>query len=119
VVYANGDVGVCELHQPLGNLRQKTFWEIWSSPEAGRLRASIAAKECHCTTEVFLWSSIVYQPQHLARAALAARVWERPEPLAPGELAAAAGRPARPLEAEGLIGIGDIGEPSPRGPGRG
>ena len=31
VVYANGDVSVCEIHKPLGNLRQKSFWEIWNS----------------------------------------------------------------------------------------
>jgi len=85
VVYANGDVSVCELHEPIGNLRQKSFWEIWGSPEARRLRRSIAAKECHCTTEVFLWPSIVHQPSQLARAMAGARVWERAEPLAPGE----------------------------------
>jgi MoaA/NifB/PqqE/SkfB family radical SAM enzyme len=77
VVYANGDVGVCELHQPLGNLRQKTFAEIWNSPEAQRLRQSIARKECHCTTEVFLWPSIVYRPMRLAQALLGARKWRR------------------------------------------
>jgi len=85
VVYANGDVGVCELHKPLGNLREKPFWEIWDSPEAHALRASIARKDCHCTTEVFLWPSIVFQPQHLARALVAARAWEHPEALPPGQ----------------------------------
>ena len=80
VVYANGDVSVCELHQPLGNLRQKSFSEIWSSPEAHKLRASIAHKECHCTTEVFLWPSIVYRPLRLAQALIGARVWRRPPP---------------------------------------
>src|SRR5262249_39047322 len=53
VVYSNGDVSVCETHPPLGNLRDRTFWEIWGSEEARRLRASIARKECHCTNEVF------------------------------------------------------------------
>ncbi len=85
VVYANGDVGVCELHKPIGNLRQKTFWEIWESEEARKLRRSVAAKECHCTTEVFLWSSIVYQPTHLSKALLASRAWEKPEPLSTEE----------------------------------
>jgi MoaA/NifB/PqqE/SkfB family radical SAM enzyme len=101
VVYANGDVGVCELHKPLGNLRQKSFPEIWASDEARKLRASIAAKDCHCTTEVFLWSSIVYQPLPLAQAMLGAKVWQQPKPLAPGEQvpqsangAGAAGAPA-------------------------
>jgi len=81
VVYANGDVSVCEMHKPLGNLREKTFREMWFSPEAQKLRRQIAAKECWCTTEVFLWSSIVYQPGQLARAMLGGKVWQSPEPL--------------------------------------
>jgi MoaA/NifB/PqqE/SkfB family radical SAM enzyme len=81
VVYANGDVSVCEMHKPLGNLRNKTFREIWFSKEAQSLRRQIAAKECWCTTEVFLWSSIVYQPGQLAKAMLGGKVWRTPEPL--------------------------------------
>jgi MoaA/NifB/PqqE/SkfB family radical SAM enzyme len=81
VVYANGNVSVCEQHDPIGNLRKNTFAEIWASPEADRLRRSIANKECHCTTEVFLWSSIVYQPRELAQAMVGARVWRKPPPL--------------------------------------
>lgn len=85
VVYANGDVSVCELHTPLGNLRQKSFWEIWDSPEARKVRASICNRECHCTTEVFLWPSIVYQPTSLAKAFVGAKVWRTVEPLRPEE----------------------------------
>jgi hypothetical protein len=87
VVYANGDVGVCEIHKPLGNLREKTFPEIWGSPEARKLREQIACKECWCTTEVFMWQSIVYNPVHLARVMLNSRAWEKPTPLGPGEMA--------------------------------
>ena len=78
VVYANGDVSLCEIHEPLGNLRQGSFREIWNSPKAKDLRQRIANKECWCTTEVFLWPSIVFQPVSLARAAVGARVWETP-----------------------------------------
>jgi MoaA/NifB/PqqE/SkfB family radical SAM enzyme len=85
VVYANGDVSVCEQHKPLGNLRQKGFWDIWRSDEARQLRESIARKECYCTTEVFLWSSIVYQPVQLVRAMRGGRVWEKPVPLPASE----------------------------------
>ena len=85
VVYANGDVGVCEIHKPIGNLRQKTFPEIWHSAEAKALRASIARKECWCTTEVFMWSSIVYQPLPLLEATLKGKVWSKPLPLHPSE----------------------------------
>jgi MoaA/NifB/PqqE/SkfB family radical SAM enzyme len=73
VVYANGDVSVCESHPPLGNLRQKRFFEIWDSAEAQALRAQIQAKRCHCTNEVFLWPSIVFQPVQLAKAMAATR----------------------------------------------
>ncbi len=68
VVYANGDVSVCETHPPLGNLRQKSFFEIWDSDEANALRAHIKAKQCYCTNEVFLWPSIVFQPVQLTKA---------------------------------------------------
>jgi MoaA/NifB/PqqE/SkfB family radical SAM enzyme len=71
VVYANGDVGVCESHPPLGNLRRKSFFEIWDSPEANALRAQIKAKQCYCTNEVFLWPSIVFQPVQLTKALIA------------------------------------------------
>jgi AdoMet-dependent heme synthase len=85
VVYSNGDVSVCETHPPLGNLRARSFWEIWTSDEARRLRESIARKECYCTNEVFLWPSIVYQPGRLAQAMLGARTWRPVAPLAPEE----------------------------------
>jgi len=108
VVYANGDVSVCEIHKPIGNLRQKSFPEIWHSEEARRLRESIARKECYCTTEVFMWSSIAYQPVPLLRAMVGAQVWRKPLPLHPSERApvtladgpaaasASAGAPAEP-----------------------
>ena len=73
VVYANGDVSVCETHAPLGNLRQKSFFEIWDSEEAKALRARIKAKECYCTNEVFLWPSIVFQPVQLMKAIVGAK----------------------------------------------
>ena len=81
VVYANGDVSVCEMHKPLGNLRQKSFKEIWSSPEAETLRASIARKDCYCTTEVFMWSSITYQPTQLVKIMVGSRAWRKADPL--------------------------------------
>jgi MoaA/NifB/PqqE/SkfB family radical SAM enzyme len=85
VVYSNGDVSVCETHAPLGNLREKSFWEIWGSPEAFRLRDAISRKRCYCTNEVFLWPSITYQPVRLMQAMAGARVWEKAQPLESGE----------------------------------
>jgi len=85
VIYSNGDVSVCETHAPLGNIREKTFWEIWSSAEASKLRQSIACKDCYCTNEVFLWPSITYQPLRLMQAMAGARVWRRAAALKTGE----------------------------------
>jgi MoaA/NifB/PqqE/SkfB family radical SAM enzyme len=87
VVYSNGDVTVCETHKPLGNIRQKSFSEIWYSREAETLRASISAKECYCTNEIFLWPSITFQPLQLGRALLGARVWQKPRELEVSERA--------------------------------
>jgi MoaA/NifB/PqqE/SkfB family radical SAM enzyme len=83
VVYSNGDVSVCELHEPLGNLRKQSFWEIWNGPKAHELRKSIACKACWCTTEVFLWPSFTYQPLQMAKTMVGGKVWRKPEPLAP------------------------------------
>src|SRR5208282_6673865 len=82
VVYANGDVSVCENHEPIGNLREQSFPEIWGSARARALRRSIRRKECHCTNEVFLWPSIVYQPIQLLRAMIGAKPWRAAPPLA-------------------------------------
>lgn len=76
VVYSNGDVSVCETHPPLGNLRERSFPEIWNSPEARTLRQGIRDKACHCTNEVFLWPSINYQPLQLVRAMINGRAWQ-------------------------------------------
>ncbi len=74
VIYANGDVSVCETHRPLGNLREKSFFEMWDSDEAKVLREQIKAKQCYCTNEVFLWPSIVFQPVQLTRSLIGANV---------------------------------------------
>jgi hypothetical protein len=106
VVYSNGDVSVCQEHAPLGNLRQKSFGEIWNSPQAQALRKSIAAKACHCTNEVFLWPSLTYQPQHLVRAMIGARVWQGVKPLAADEKVKATADDGAPsLDTEKLISI--------------
>ena len=82
------------------NLREKSFREIWGSPEAVEARRRISCKECHCTNEVFLWPSVVFQPFHLARALAGARAWGTPERLAEHERIA--------------VAIGEDGLPEPR-----
>lgn len=86
VIYANGDVSLCETHDPIGNLRQNTFPEIWESEAANKLRASIRNKECHCTSEISMWSSIVYQPNELVKVMVGGQVWKQPTPLADDEM---------------------------------
>jgi MoaA/NifB/PqqE/SkfB family radical SAM enzyme len=83
VVYANGDVSMCETHAPLGNLRQRGFRDIWFSPEAQRLRGAIRRRECYCTNEIFMWPSIVFQPRSLVKALVRSRIPGVPAPPAP------------------------------------
>ncbi len=87
VIHANGDVAVCEQHQPIGNLRKQSFRDIWHSETAKALRASIKARDCYCTNEIFMWPSITYQPRQLARALLGARPWREPSPLPRADIA--------------------------------
>ncbi|WP_218961168.1 radical SAM protein [Ruegeria sediminis] len=87
VVYANGDVGICEQRDPIGNIRERPFTEIWRSHHADTVRRSIACKECFCTNEVFMWPSIVFQPFSLVSSVLRSHVWENVPPLGPGEKA--------------------------------
>lgn len=68
VVYANGEVSMCESLPPLGNLRTKRFYDLWCSIDAQRVRRSIRKKECYCTNEIFMWPSITFQPFQLLRA---------------------------------------------------
>ena len=87
VIHANGDVGVCEQRPPIGNLRKASFREIWHAHHAREIRQSIARKECYCTNEIFMWSSIVYQPTELVRSLLGSKAWQRATPLASEERA--------------------------------
>jgi MoaA/NifB/PqqE/SkfB family radical SAM enzyme len=68
VIDARGEVKLCELRDAVGNLRdtEYDFGALWFSPEADRQRASIAAKECHCTHSCFMSSSLVFQPKTYA-----------------------------------------------------
>lgn len=77
VVYANGDVGLCEMLPPVGNLRGKRFREIWHSEEAAKVRRSIQKKDCYCTNEIFLWPSITFQPLQLIKGILHSGVWKK------------------------------------------
>src|SRR5204862_4462476 len=75
VVYSNGDISVCENHAPIGNLREKSFPEIWHSEEARVLREQIAARACYCTNEIFLWPSFTYRPAQLIKVMAGSKLW--------------------------------------------
>lgn len=51
VIYANGDLSLCELRPPIGNLRKVNFdfWKLWSSPGAEKQRQEISQNRCFCT----------------------------------------------------------------------
>jgi MoaA/NifB/PqqE/SkfB family radical SAM enzyme len=68
VIDARGEVRLCELREPVGNLRDVDydFDALWTSEEADRQRKSIAAKECWCTHSCFMSSSLVFQPKTYA-----------------------------------------------------
>ncbi len=76
-IYADGSVGVCEEREPIGNLRQKSFKEIWYSKETKLIRNSIRRKECYCTNVIFLYPSIAFHPWFLIKALFQSRIWKK------------------------------------------
>ena len=98
VVYANGDVGVCEsdaAHPHLGNLREHGFRELWDSPQAQKARTMIRTKQCACVNERCLVPSLLYQPTEVALAMLKDSVRDQPRAL-PAELESPLGNSTRP-----------------------
>jgi MoaA/NifB/PqqE/SkfB family radical SAM enzyme len=60
LIDANGDVRSCPLLPPLGNLREKSFHDIWNSPDAARQNSSIKRGACRCTNDCFTGMSLLY-----------------------------------------------------------
>ena len=62
VLYANGDVALCELTKPVGNIRQYggDFQAVWNSPEADRMRTMI--RNCFCIHGCNLTTSMMFDP---------------------------------------------------------
>jgi len=60
VVYPNGDVGLCELLKPVGNLRQHNYSleEILSSPLVKERREAMRKDNCSCTHNCFINASL-------------------------------------------------------------
>lgn len=68
VIDNNGDVRLCELLKPIGNIRQDSFHDIWHSEAADLQRKSISQGECYCTHECFIAPSMIYQPKNYFKA---------------------------------------------------
>jgi radical SAM protein with 4Fe4S-binding SPASM domain len=103
VVYSNGDVAVCETdsaHPRLGNLREHSFRELWTSPQADRARGMIRARQCACANERCLAISMLYQPAEVARAILKNTLHEPPRALPTESPLAYSSRPPSPPTAE-------------------
>lgn len=57
-VHADGDVRVCPYQPALGNLRDRSFQEIWHGEEVRRQHQSISRGECACNSDCFVVSSL-------------------------------------------------------------
>jgi MoaA/NifB/PqqE/SkfB family radical SAM enzyme len=70
VVYANGDVALCELTRPVGNLRDfdMNIEALWHSPEAEAMRKQIGA--CFCIHGCNLVTGLMFRPEHIRDAIL-------------------------------------------------
>jgi MoaA/NifB/PqqE/SkfB family radical SAM enzyme len=68
VIYADGRVAPCELLPPdWGNVRDRSFVEIWNDP-VNRARATgLRRDRCFCTHECFVSASLNLQVLHLLR----------------------------------------------------
>ena len=63
VVMGNGDVSSCEMLPPIGNIKDKTWTQIWNGPAMEAQRKFIRDKKCHCTHNCAMLDSILYRPQ--------------------------------------------------------
>ena len=69
VVDEMGDVYACELlKDPIGNLSNNSFREIWFGEQARRLSDSITRNKCYCTHECAMSSSLLFNPAKLIQS---------------------------------------------------
>lgn len=59
LVYANGEVHACQFLPSMGNVREKSFKEIWNSPQARAQVTAIKRGECSCNSVCNLGISIM------------------------------------------------------------
>ena len=66
VLYSNGDIALCELIQPLGNIKNYnySFVDLWNSDDAEKHRQKI--KNCFCIHGCNLTTSLMLNPKIVA-----------------------------------------------------
>jgi|WetSurSiteA1Bulk_404760.scaffolds.fasta_scaffold01099_2 MoaA/NifB/PqqE/SkfB family radical SAM enzyme len=71
VVYANGDVAMCELRPAVGNLRKVNFNfnKLWNNPEAKKQRLAIMNNACFCTHGCNWTDNLFFNPKVYPRLA--------------------------------------------------
>jgi MoaA/NifB/PqqE/SkfB family radical SAM enzyme len=65
VVWADGNVSSCEMLGSVGNLRQSSFRDVLASDALRDQVRSIRNKECHCTHNCAMLTSILFNPANL------------------------------------------------------
>ncbi|NQT07062.1 MAG: radical SAM protein [Candidatus Omnitrophica bacterium] len=68
VIDYNGDVRLCELSKPIGNIREDDFPSIWYSEAAQTERKKIKEGKCYCSHECFIAPSTLYSCSNLFRS---------------------------------------------------
>ncbi|RJQ23912.1 radical SAM/SPASM domain-containing protein [Candidatus Parcubacteria bacterium] len=63
VLYANGNVALCELTRPIGNIKDfdYDFKQVWSSEQAEKMRGKI--QKCFCIHGCNLTTSMMFNPK--------------------------------------------------------
>jgi MoaA/NifB/PqqE/SkfB family radical SAM enzyme len=69
VVWGDGAVSSCEMLGPVGNLKEQRFAEVMRGERLRQQVRSIRDKECHCTHNCAMFTSILFNPASLPRLA--------------------------------------------------
>ncbi|MCS6803250.1 MAG: radical SAM protein [Chloroflexota bacterium] len=70
VVDASANLYFCEIREPIGNLRDASFAQLWRSEKAEQIRASIRRGECWCVHSCFQQKNVYANPRlwpHIVR----------------------------------------------------
>jgi len=69
VIYANGDVAVCELLNVTGNLKETDydFYKLWHKEKFNKVREHV--KTCYCSHGCFQQPNMIYDPKVMLKIA--------------------------------------------------